>query len=276
MVCAMLMMSSSVMTARATSLDELVDSLETQDTGQQESTETEVENNVEVDETSDTSQNNDTVNDNSNSSDNGYVTSESFINSMKGATNFTQNNELTSKVNGKLNKIVTPIVQILAYAVTVLMVLRVVLDLAFITIPFSRKFLGNGYMGSVSIMNDQGMMGSPVGQPMGSPVGKNGMGMGMMGNAMNMNSMKPVMTQQPAISNRIQLVSQAALNAVAAENNPDGKAGTPLKIYAKDMLIVLVITPVLLILAMTGALMQVGFVIGDAITNALYNLGNMM
>ena len=70
-------------------------------------------------------------------------------------------------------------------------------------------------------------------------------------------------------------MSNAALNATAGESTlgPDGKPVNPLKMYAKDMVIVLVITPIMLILAVSGALTQLGLLIGGAIAGAISNIG---
>ena len=77
---------------------------------------------------------------------------------------------------------------------------------------------------------------------------------------MGMGGMQGQMGAQPAMG-RIQWVSNAALNAAAAESvvGPDGKAVSPFKAYMKDMTVVLVITPVLLVLAISGALTDLGF-----------------
>jgi cytochrome c oxidase assembly factor CtaG len=93
-----------------------------------------------------------------------------------------------------------------------------------------------------------------------------GMQNGMMGGGMGMSNMQGnqmAMQNQPA-RGRIQWVSNAALNAVATESTvgPDGKANGPFKTYIKDMVVVLVLTPVLLVLALTGVLADLGFVIG--------------
>lgn len=77
---------------------------------------------------------------------------------------------------------------------------------------------------------------------------------------------------------RIQWVSNAALNAVAAESSVDpqtGKAVSPFKLYVKDMAVTLVAVPILLVLAITGALTNLGFLIGKAVAAAVGKLGGM-
>ena len=77
---------------------------------------------------------------------------------------------------------------------------------------------------------------------------------------------------------RAQWVSNAALNAVASENvpGPDGKPQSAYRLYTKEMAVVLVITPVLLTLAITGTLTNLGFLIGDVLAQGISNLGSMI
>jgi hypothetical protein len=77
---------------------------------------------------------------------------------------------------------------------------------------------------------------------------------------------------------RTQWVSEAALNAVAAGKSVDqnNKAVSPLKAYTKDMIPTLVITPILLVLAITGVLTDLGFLLGDVIANAIGGISSML
>ena len=69
----------------------------------------------------------------------------------------------------------------------------------------------------------------------------------------------------------MQWVSNVALNAVANENNigPDGKPVSAFRLYTKDMLVTLTIIPILLTLAMTGALTKVGFTLAYIIVDGI-------
>lgn len=103
--------------------------------------------------------------------------------------------------------------------------------------------------------------------------------MGGMG-GMGMNSMQQGMSQPgatPAMG-RIQWVSTAALNAVASETTvgPNGKPINPLRPYAKDMVVILVLAPVFLVLAVTGALTDLGLLVGELLANAISNIGGMI
>jgi hypothetical protein len=126
-------------------------------------------------------------------------------------------------------------------------------------------------MGGMNGMS--GGMGGGFGGGMGGFGGgmnRGGMGMGMSG----MGGMGG--QQQQGAGLKIQWVSNAALNAVASESTP-GPNGpqNAFKIYAKDMIIVLVITPIFLVLAVTGALTNLGFVLGDALVDFIAGFGNL-
>ena len=96
-------------------------------------------------------------------------------------------------------------------------------------------------------------------------MGMGGMGMG----GMRGQGMTP--------AGHIQLVSEAALNAAAPGNiGADGRPVSALKVYAKDMMTTLVLTPILLVLAITGVISKLGFLIGFLIAKAASSLGNML
>ena len=214
------------------------------------------------------------------------------VDSLKDATKLNENSESANKINQGVKRIVSFIVQVLAYGVTALLVLRVLLDLAYICIPFLRSLLANGYSGNAQAggQNNMGMgMNGGMGMGMngmGMGMGMNrGMGMGMGMNGMNgmgmgMNGMGMQQPGQPGATplRKIQWVSNAALNAVAAETvvGPDGKAVNPLKMYSKDMLVFLVLAPIFLVLAITGSLTNLGLLVGDMIAGAMSNASTMI
>ena len=169
-----------------------------------------------------------------------------------------------------------------------LLAVRVVLDLAYIGLPFTRSFLGNGYSGAAAAQGQPGMGGPGMG--MGGPgmgmggYGMNRMGMGGMGgygmNRMGMGGYgaggNPNQTGQ--MMGKIQWVSNAALIAAEQEGQmtPDGKHTGPLKSYMKNMIVVLVLVPVLLVLAATGALTQLGLTIGEILVDTIAMVGDMI
>lgn len=220
-----------------------------------------------------------------------------FIAGLNQAADLTGNVEGVAEVTSGIKLVVSWIVQVLSYGITILLALRVVLDLAYIGLPFTRAFLANGYQGNAqagaggmpnSMMNGGmagpmggGMMGGPMGGGMmgGGMYGRSGMyGRGPMGGAMGQSNMAANMNQGGSMMGRIQWVSNAALNAVAAESSvgPDGRAVSPFKNYCKDMAVVMVLVPVLLTLAVTGTLTNLGFLIGDMLVDAIASVGDMI
>ena len=107
-------------------------------------------------------------------------------------------------------------------------------------------------------------------------MGMGGMGMGGMQGGMM--GQQGAMGAQPSATGRPQWVSTAALNAVAAEQmpTPDGRARSAIKTYASDMVVTLVAVPILLVLAMSGALTQLGLLLGEAIAVGIGALGGMI
>lgn len=230
----------------------------------------------------------------------GEVGNKEYIDHIKDATDLDTPSEGATKVNEGIKKVASFVVQILAYAATALLVVRVLLDIIYITLPFTRSFLSNGYAGNAQAggagmpgqpgmggmgmggMGGMGMggMGSMGGMGMGGMHSRYG-GMGGMGAMGGMGGMQNGMSQpgaSPALG-RIQWVSTAALNAAAAEAGgvgPDGKPISPLKLYAKDMFIILILAPIFLVLAVSGALTELGFLIGELLAKALSSAGGMI
>lgn len=219
----------------------------------------------------------------------------SHLDGMKDANDLSEMSEGAAKLNAGIKKVASFIVQVLSYFATACLVLRVLLDIIYIVLPFTRSFLANGYAGNpqsngtmqqggMGGMGSMGGMGGMGGYGMGgfgsSRYGMGGMGsMGGMG-GMGMNSMQQGMSQPgatPAMG-RIQWVSTAALNAVASETTvgPNGKPINPLRPYAKDMVVILVLAPVFLVLAVTGALTDLGLLVGELLANAISNIGGMI
>lgn len=217
-----------------------------------------------------------------------------LFNDLGKAADMSEASEEVKKPLSFLQKAVTYVVQILSYVATFGLTLRVVLDLIYIGLPFLRKTLANGHIGNPQagaggLPQQPGMMGGLGGMGgglggfggMGGFGGIGGFGMNRgygMGSPMYGNPMMGAgmgAAQQPGLFGNIQWVSNAALNATAGESTlgPDGKPVNPLKMYAKDMVIVLVITPIMLILAVSGALTQLGLLIGGAIAGAISNIG---
>ena len=217
-----------------------------------------------------------------------YKENNEFIAGLQEATDLTDPVEGVNAVTPWIKQAAGFVVQVVFYAVTVLLAVRVVLDLAYIGLPFTRSFLGNGYSGAAAAQGQPGMGGPGMG--MGGPgmgmggYGMNRMGMGGMGgygmNRMGMGGYgaggNPNQTGQ--MMGKIQWVSNAALIAAEQEGQmtPDGKHTGPLKSYMKNMIVVLVLVPVLLVLAATGALTQLGLTIGEILVDTIAMVGDMI
>ena len=214
--------------------------------------------------------------------------SKRFMDGLKRSSDLTSADvEGVEGITSGAKRIAAWIVQVLSYVIVVFLAVRVAIDLLYIAIPFTRTFLANGYTGQAqsagNMSPNAGGMGMGMGPGVGGYNGRMGMGIGMPGGggaAMNgmMNNQNSMMNRNQSIVGSIQLVSNAALNAVATESTigADGKSQSPFKVYAKDMMVTLIITPILLILAGTGVLTQLGFIIGGAIIDGIQKIGNMV
>lgn len=220
-----------------------------------------------------------------------------FIDGLNQAADLSADVEGVAEVMSPIKVGIAWVVQCLSYIIILALAIKVLLDVAYIGLPFCRSFLANGYQGNpqagaegmpnsmVGGMNAGGFgMGNRYGNRyngMGG-MGMNGMGMGGMpgvggvGGVGGMNT--PATNQAGTVLGRIQWVSNAALNAVAGESTvgPDGKANKPFKTYSKDMVIVLVTVPILITLAVTGTLTSLGFLIAELLVDAIAGIGNML
>jgi hypothetical protein len=277
-----MLLTLPVTTVHASSLDDVVNSTT------QESNEATVGQNNEPSSNTSTS---------SSQSSSSYTSADEYIENTKNAADLTTVDTAgADKVNDGIRTVAAFIVRILSYFLTAFLVVRVILDLVYIALPFTRSILSNGYAGNPAAGGSGMGMQQPGMGGMGMGAGMGGMGMGGMGgmggygmrggygmNRMGMGGMGGMGMQQgqmgasPAMG-RVQWVSSAALNAVAAEQmpGPDGKPQSALKAYAKDMMVVLIITPVLLTLAITGVLTNLGFLIGDVIAKGITSIGGMI
>lgn len=198
-----------------------------------------------------------------------------FIAGLQEATDLTDPVEGVNAVTPWIKQAAGFVVQVVFYAVTVLLAVRVVLDLAYIGLPFTRSFLGNGYSGAAAAQGQPGMGGPGMGMG-GAGMGMGGYGMNRMGMGGYGAGGNPNQTGQ--MMGKIQWVSNAALIAAEQEGQmtPDGKHTGPLKSYMKNMIVVLVLVPVLLVLAATGALTQLGLTIGEILVDTIAMVGDMI
>lgn len=183
-----------------------------------------------------------------------------------------QDPEAQDAVQSTLGQIMGWIVPILVGVIFAALTLRVLIDILYIVAPFIRPKLAPGVQG------DQ-MAENQMGGGMQYGVGGAG-GMGMAGGMMGAGGMAGGMAGGYGGRGRrgmtggmagTQWVSETAIAAVMAGNQvgPNGKPNNPFIFYLKGMVVPLVLIPVMLVLLLSGVLTQVGFYIGDLITNVI-------
>lgn len=222
-------------------------------------------------------QNSTVVEDNKSAQPEMEYTNRSFADSLSGAMDLSSETKISSDFSKTANYYGSIAFQWLAIIVSVGILIMVALDMVFITLPFTRSFLANGYMGNPNSSNPNGIQ---QGAAMGSSMGMGGMG-GMGGRRMgggifggrgmmNQNAMgqQTAMQNQPALG-RVQYVSNAALNAVSTESASNRLA---LIEYLKDMSITIIFSSVILVLAGTGILGTLGLKIGEKLVALIRTL----
>lgn len=225
-----------------------------------------------------------------------------YMQGLRDATNLSEPSAGAAKINEGTQKICSFIVQVISYFVVAALVVVVSLDLCYICIPFTRELLAPGAAAAMGGMQGgaMGMQGGAMGMGgpgmMGGGMGMGGMGMGRYGGGMGMGRMgmgsmgmgsmgmggmgSPMgggMQGQGMVMGQHKWVSEQAIRAVSAGQvmGPDGKPKSPLMSYASDMAILLVLTPILFTLAVTGVLTDLGFLLGEILANAIASIGNM-
>lgn len=208
-----------------------------------------------------------------------------------GLDHSTDESGIVKEVGGQINYYAGIVIQILAYLITAGLTISKLLDIMYIAIPLTRKWLANGYMGNAGaagtpnamgggMMNPGmgGMMAPGMGGMGGSRYGMGGMnamnGMNAMGGGMGPMADNRMAAQNQPASGRPQFVSNAALNAVATESvlGTDGRGQSAFKLYVKDMMISIVVTGVLIVLCLTGVVAKLGFMLGNFIGDIIQGI----
>lgn len=195
-----------------------------------------------------------------------------------------QDPEAQNAVQSTLGQIMGWVVPILVGVIFAALTLRVLLDILYIVAPFIRPKLAPGVQGDQMAENQMGGgmqygMGGAGGMGMaGGMMGAGGMAGGMAGGyggyggygRRGRRGMAGGMAGG-ALVGGTQWVSETAVAAVMAGNQvgPNGKPNNPVIFYLKGMVVPLVLIPVMLVLLLSGVLTQVGFYIGDLITNVI-------
>ena len=196
-------------------------------------------------------------------------TSMGILNDLENVDLTAEQSSMASSINGMVYKVAQLLVQVISYGLTVALTVRVLLDLTYIAVPFIRGILANGYTGTASQSNSGGFGGGGFGGGGfgGGGFGGGGFGGGSFGGGSSGNA------SGQGSAGKIQWVQNEALYAVAEQQSNSKGAGAQFKIYSKEMTITLVAVPILLVLALTGALWQLGFAIGYAISAIIGSIG---
>ncbi|GHU92665.1 hypothetical protein FACS1894208_00220 [Clostridia bacterium] len=186
---------------------------------------------------------------------------------LKDFSNYDDNKDITNPFRSVLSKVMGTVIPVLVGIISGALMLRVLLDLLYIVAPFLRGKLAPGAAGAMAGGTQGGMGGMNGGMGMGGMGMQGGMGMGMGG----MRGRQGMQAQQMQQQGGTQWVSQSAINAVAAgqQPGPDGKLPNEFFAYFKSMWVPLVSVPIMLILIASGALTNVGFYLGDIINNMI-------
>lgn len=191
---------------------------------------------------------------------------------------YTESNPESSKVGQAMSKGAGFLINILLAVLTIGLVFRIIFDLLYICLPFARSFLSNGYVSSIKSNNNSnmGLSGMPF------LLGRNMMNQGNNCPANNNNMINNEfneMARQNALrvhGKKIQWISNKALDSVVLESMENDENSTALRIYMKNMIVVLVLTPILIALAVTGVLTKAGFALGSIIVSLINGFGGMM
>lgn len=176
----------------------------------------------------------------------------SFFNHLSGEVDFSKQEQAVIDIQRKTHSPITIIFQMAVYGLTVAVTGKILIDLFFIMIP-SFRFL---------FIKDEGNMMGNMPMNMGTgkmaPMPPQMPGFGVLG-------MPGGMGQAPIDFNKYKGVSEAAIKAVEGNKEPNSKGA--LGSYFRDTVVECVFAGVLLVLALTGVLQQVGFYLGDMIVN---------
>ena len=182
-------------------------------------------------------------------------------------------NETVKKAGTALSRVVGMAVQFLGYVIVLGIVLRVVMDLAYIALPFARgAFSAGNNIGNNQVQQNGAIGGNGFNSGFGGSRFNNGFNNGGFNSGFGGVGSTGTNQQNNIQSNGgFSLISNAAINAVRNEGQHgiDGKPINPYKEYMKDMSVVLILTPILFVLAISGALTSVGFAVGEIVSNVI-------
>ena len=167
---------------------------------------------------------------------------------------------LSTTVTSLIKRAASTITTLLCVFITAFLTVRVLLDLMFIALPFTESIATKFGFGAENPTNPQGVP---------STSGLNSSLPG--GNRMSLPPQYPSLnssTSTPSSKRKFTLVSEEVLRARQSPH--------PIKTYCHDAVIILTVTPMLLVLTVSGVFNHLGLLFGDVIIRLLNNLGGIL
>lgn len=167
---------------------------------------------------------------------------------------------LSTTVTSLIKRAASTITTLLCVFITAFLTVRVLLDLMFIALPFTESIATKFGFGAENPTNPQGVP---------STSGLNSSLPG--GNRMSLPPQYPSLnssTSTPSSKRQFTLVSEEVLRARQSPH--------PIKTYCHDAIIILTVTPMLLVLTVSGVFNHLGLLFGDVIISLLNNLGGIL
>lgn len=186
------------------------------------------------------------------------------VNDLAGAADFSGDSQIARDAQERTKPYMMAVMQILSWAIMALLGFSVLLDLLYLVAPPLRGLLSGG-AGATSATSGSATAGSGAGYGMGGGIG----GMGGFGGGYTPNPATPV---KPAGGVGLCLVSQEAINAATAVNPQTGQLKSSISAYAQTAWVKLVLTPIMLVLVLTGSLQQIGLTVGSVLFNLIRSI----
>lgn len=196
------------------------------------------------------------------------------VNDLAGAADFSGDSQIARDAQERTKPYMMAVMQILSWAIMALLGFSVLLDLLYLVAPPLRGLLSGG-AGATSATSGSATAGSGAGHGMGGGIGGMGgfgggmSGMGGFGGGYTPNPATPV---KPAGGAGLCLVSQEAINAATAVNPQTGQLKSSISAYAQTAWVKLVLTPIMLVLVLTGSLQQIGLTVGSVLFNLIRSI----
>lgn len=168
---------------------------------------------------------------------------------------------LSTTVTSLIKRAASTITTLLCVFITAFLTVRVLLDLMFIALPFTE-----------SIATHFGLSGSEPQSTLG-PQGA----IGNMSNSLpggNRMSLSPQSTYPSSSTSSVE--NKRKFTLVSEEVLRVRQSPHPLKTYCHDAIIILTVTPMLLVLTVSGVFNHLGLLFGDVIVSLLNNLGGIL